>query len=109
VDGLLAVAEAFDYRLPELYAGYGRDELSRPMPYPAACRPQAWSAASAILLLQTRLGLYPDVPGGRVAVRPLGAISVRGLRIAGHPVDVTADAAGSATITGLPAGLSVEQ
>jgi glycogen debranching enzyme len=79
------------------------------MPYPAACRPQAWSAASAILLLQTQLGLHPDVPNGRVAVRPLGPISARGLRIAGHPVDVTVDARGATTVTGLPAGLSVEQ
>jgi glycogen debranching enzyme len=109
VDGLLAAAETFDYRLPELYAGFGRDELSRPMPYPTACRPQAWSAASAILLLQTRLGLYPDVPNGRVSIRPLGPIVVRGLRIAGHSVDVTVDAAGTATVAGLPAGLSVEQ
>jgi glycogen debranching enzyme len=109
VDGLLAAAEAFDYRLPELYAGFGREELSRPMAYPAACHPQAWSAASAILLLQTRLGLHPDVPNGRVAVRPLGPISVRGLRIAGLPVDVTVDTGGAATITGLPAGVSVEQ
>jgi glycogen debranching enzyme len=109
IDGLLSAAETFDYRLPELYAGFGRDELSRPMPWPAACRPQAWSAASAILLLQTRLGLHPDVPNGRVSVRPLGPISVRGLRIAGHPVDITVDADRTATITGLPAGLSVEQ
>jgi glycogen debranching enzyme len=109
VEGLLAAAETFGYRLPELYAGFGRDELSRPMPYPTACRPQAWSAASAILLLQTQLGLHPDVPNGRVSVRPLGPISVRGLRIAGHPLDITVDAGLTATVTGLPAGLSVEQ
>jgi glycogen debranching enzyme len=46
-DGLLTAAEAFDYRLPELYSGDARDEVGRPLPYPAACRPQAWSAAAA--------------------------------------------------------------
>ncbi len=38
-----------DRRLPELIGGYprGRD---LPTPYPAACRPQAWSAASLLYL-----------------------------------------------------------
>jgi hypothetical protein len=79
------------------------------MPYPAACKPQAWAAAAAISLLQATLGLYPDVPNGVVALRPLGAVSARGLRIAGSAVDVHAAADGTATISGLPAGLSVEQ
>ncbi|MDM4762225.1 glycogen debranching N-terminal domain-containing protein [Galbitalea sp. SE-J8] len=46
--GLLAAATAFDYRMPELYGGDGADEVPRPIPYPASCRPQAWSAAAAI-------------------------------------------------------------
>jgi hypothetical protein len=37
---------------------------------------------------------------------PFGAVTARGLRIAGSPVDVTVGA--DAGITGLPAGLSVE-
>ena len=105
IDGLLAAAEAFGFRLPELHAGHGRDELSRPMPYPAACHPQAWSAAAAILLVQAELGLQPDVPGGTVRVRPWRPIEASGLRIAGHPVEIAMDG----TVTGLPAGLSVEQ
>ena len=44
-EGLLRAALAFDWRLPELWSGEGR-----PVPYPAACRPQAWSAASAIVV-----------------------------------------------------------
>ncbi|MGY0006939.1 amylo-alpha-1,6-glucosidase, partial [Micromonospora sp. I033] len=92
-DGLLAAAEAFDYRLPELYGGDDRATLGRPVPYPAACHPQAWSAASAVLLLQAGLGLYPDVPAGRVDLRPLagpelGALTAEGLRIANTPVTV---------------------
>ncbi|MFO7300011.1 MAG: glycogen debranching N-terminal domain-containing protein [Actinomycetes bacterium] len=43
---LVAAAEAFDYRIPELYSG---DRTTRPIPYPAACRPQAWSAAAAVV------------------------------------------------------------
>ncbi|GAA0323317.1 glycogen debranching N-terminal domain-containing protein [Kineococcus aurantiacus] len=48
VEGLLAAAEAFGYRVPELHAGDARDEVPAPVPYPASCRPQAWSAAAAV-------------------------------------------------------------
>ncbi|BCL16304.1 amylo-alpha-1,6-glucosidase [Micromonospora sagamiensis] len=110
-EGLLRTAEAFDYRLPELYGGDDRDSLGRPVPYPAACRPQAWSAASAVLLLQAAVGLYPDVPSGRVALRPLagpelGAVAVSGLRIAGTPVDVTVTGYGEVSLTNAPAHLA---
>jgi hypothetical protein len=109
-EGLLGAAEAFDYRLPELYGGDDRALLGRPVPYPAACRPQAWSAAAAVLLLQAGAGLYPDVPAGRVEVRPLagaelGALSVDRFRIAGAPVGVQVDRTGQASVTGLPANL----
>ncbi|WP_213450522.1 glycogen debranching N-terminal domain-containing protein [Rhizomonospora bruguierae] len=105
--GLLAAAEAFDYRLPELHAGDARLDLPRPVPYPAACRPQAWSAASAIVLLNVALGVTPDVPAGTVRLAPLpgaplGAVAARGLRVAGVPIDVAVDRAGVAELTGLP-------
>jgi glycogen debranching enzyme len=113
IDGLLTAAETFGYRLPELHAGDARAALSRPMPYPAACRPQAWSAAAAVLMTHAAIGLEPDVPGGRVRLNPLagapfGPIDVRGLSIAGQPVDVRVDATGSATLRGLPAGLKLD-
>jgi glycogen debranching enzyme len=110
IDGLLTAAETFEYRLPELHAGDARSALSRPMPYPAACRPQAWSAAASILLVQSMTGLQPDVPAGQVSLRPMPgrAVRVRGLRIGANAVDVTVTADGTGTITGLPAGLSVK-
>ena len=51
VDGLLDAAEGFAYRVPELHAGDPRTHSSVPTPYPAACRPQAWSAAAAVVCL----------------------------------------------------------
>ena len=52
VEGLVAAAPAFGYRLPELYGGTTRTvEDPAPIPYPAACRPQAWSAAAPLVLL----------------------------------------------------------
>jgi glycogen debranching enzyme len=47
-----AAAVAFDFRMPELHSGDDAAEVSRPVPYPAACRPQAWSAAAAIPVWQ---------------------------------------------------------
>jgi glycogen debranching enzyme len=68
-DGLLSAAAAFGWRLPELFSG---DAGRWPTPYPAACRPQAWSASAAGALVQGLLGLEVDVPAGTVAVRPPG-------------------------------------
>ena len=56
-EGLLAAAPAFDDRMPELHAGDAASDAPAPAPYPAACRPQAWSAAAAIAVwdaLRTR-------------------------------------------------------
>lgn len=61
-DGLLDAAAAFGYRMPELHSGDSRSETSRPVPYPAACRPQAWSAAAAVTCLEV-LGRTPPAPG----------------------------------------------
>jgi glycogen debranching enzyme len=110
VEGLLAAGEAFDYRLPELYGGDGRDEVARPVPYPASCRPQAWSAAASVAVLQAALGLEPDVPAGELRLRPLpgaplGGLRARGLRIAGNSVEVTVHSGGAVSVTGLPAGM----
>jgi hypothetical protein len=56
--GLLDAAEAFAYRMPELHSG---DPAPGPVvPYPAACRPQAWSAAAAITVAEA-LGALPGV------------------------------------------------
>ncbi len=68
-DGLLSAAAGFGWRLPELFSGAAGQW---PTPYPAACRPQAWSAAAVGTLVQGLLGLEVDVPAGTVAVRPPG-------------------------------------
>jgi glycogen debranching enzyme len=99
VSGLLAASEAFDARLPELFAGYGSATDAAPSPYPASCRPQAWSAAASVLLLRSVLGLEADVPNGTLSVAPGAArgclpLRVEGLRVAGHPLSVAVDASG---------------
>ncbi|GAB5602269.1 amylo-alpha-1,6-glucosidase [Thermus sp. FJN-A] len=39
-----------DLRLPELVGGFPREEGLPPVPYPVACRPQAWDAAALVYL-----------------------------------------------------------
>jgi glycogen debranching enzyme len=112
IEGLLQAAEAFEYRLPELYGGDARADVGQAVPYPGACRPQAWSAAAGITVVQALLGLTVDVPDGKVRLSPLrrgqtSQIDVRGLTIAGRRVDVSVDRNAMATITGLPSGLHV--
>ncbi|MCY0904548.1 glycogen debranching N-terminal domain-containing protein [Arthrobacter sp. H14-L1] len=51
--GLLDAAEAFHYRLPELFGGYSRSQAPAPVPYPMSCFPQAWAAAAAVPILDT--------------------------------------------------------
>jgi glycogen debranching enzyme len=101
-DGLLTAAEAFDYRLPELYSGDARDEVGRPLPHPAACRPQAWSAAAGIALLQALLGLRVDLPAGHLSLMPMVATPMRvsGLRVGDQVVEVAMDGDGRVDITG---------
>jgi len=89
IEGLLAAASAFDYRLPELHSGDSSAELSRPVPYPAACRPQAWSAAAAVSVLGSILGLNASPDGLTIDADPaFGRVDVAGLRFGGEPFDV---------------------
>ena len=102
---ILQAGEAFDYRLPELYSG--ETVLHRPAPYPAACRPQAWSAASAAALVTVALGLRADRPGGTLTVRPalvpaFGALTVRGVRLGDAVLTIRANRDGVVDVEGLP-------
>ncbi|NKX54123.1 glycogen debranching N-terminal domain-containing protein [Arthrobacter mobilis] len=46
--GLLNAAEGFTWRLPAMFSGHSTQEVWPPVPHPAATRPQAWAAASAV-------------------------------------------------------------
>jgi glycogen debranching enzyme len=101
-EGLLAAAEAFGYRMPELHSGDSSADSTVPIPYPAACRPQAWSATAAVSVLGSVLGLRADAPAGGLDVSPaasgLAPLAVSGLRFDGHETGVVVDASGAATV-----------
>lgn len=74
-EGLVRAADAFDYQIPELYSGDSGE--NGPSPYPAACHPQAWSAASSVSVLALLLDLQPGSEVSTPADSPLA----RGLRL----------------------------
>ncbi len=57
---LVEAAAHFDHELPEVFAGFARSETPFPIAYPTAAKPQAWAAATPVLLVQVLLGLRPD-------------------------------------------------
>lgn len=99
VDGAMRIVAAlidasvarWDRRLPELFAGFGRDETPEPVPYPSACPVQAWSAASVPHFLSLMLGIrvgqeevtfHPALPEG------IDRLEVLGLRLLDTRLDV---------------------
>lgn len=89
IRGLLAAASAFDYRMPELHSGDPAGAFSRPVPYPAACRPQAWSAAAAVAVLAASVGVEPVDGILSAAPGALGSpVAVSGLSFGGSLVAV---------------------
>jgi len=100
-EGLLEAASRFDdYRLPELFGGFSREEFDEPVPYPVACQPQAWAAGSIPFLLKWGLGLSPDALEKRLAiVRPslprwLNRVTLTGLALGDARIDLVFERAG---------------
>ncbi len=88
-------AQTFDqYRLPELFCGFDRDESVLPVPYPVACSPQAWAAGSSFLFLETMLGLRPHAAANELELlHPnlpdwIGKVTLTNLRIGDASVDL---------------------
>jgi len=66
---MVEAAVQFDHRLPEVFAGFARRRTGVPVEYPTASRPQAWAAATPVLLMRVLLGLEPN--------RDLGVLQAR--------------------------------
>ncbi|MHB1517660.1 MAG: amylo-alpha-1,6-glucosidase [Acidimicrobiales bacterium] len=107
--GLFDAAAVGGGRLPELFSGLDRSELTVPVGYPTSCSPQAWSAASPLLCLRTLLRLDPWVPYGRTWLSPNLPEEIEYLKVAGIPlagsrvtIEVGSEVAGGVSIVGLP-------
>ena len=109
--GLLDAATHFDGQLPELFCGFDRSEFHGPVPYPTACSPQAWAAATPIQLARILLRFDPDFTRSVVHLAPIlpegfGNFSAENVLL-GHS-RITIQAAGrEGSIEGLPSGLKL--
>jgi glycogen debranching enzyme len=79
---MLKASEFTDFRLPEVFAGYSREEAPFPIRYPTASSPQAWATAAPFLWFRVALGLEPE--GDGLVVDPLvpdelGTVAIKGV------------------------------
>lgn len=109
--GLLDLAATDGGRLPELVAGFSRSRFPVPVPYPTSCSPQAWAAASPLLLLRSLLQFDPAVSLGRIYIDPIlppgvGRLHVEGIPVAGSRISVDVEG-GDVSVEGVPSGLAL--
>lgn len=82
---LQRLSTTVNHRFPELIAGDPVGE--RPVPYPASCRPQAWSAATAAVIATALVGLRVGADG-TLDVNPSrllpGGAELHGVRLVGE-------------------------
>jgi hypothetical protein len=94
LSGLFEASLFVEYRLPELFCGFYRRDGEGPVPYPVACSPQSWAAASVFLLLQSILGMKIEAAASRLSfVRPvlpefLDGIQIKNLKVGSGSVDL---------------------
>jgi glycogen debranching enzyme len=109
---LFDAAAMFDGRLPELFAGFSREDFAVPIPYPTSCSPQAWASAAPLLLVRALIGLEPELQLGRVAINPTGwpdlPLQVSGLSLGGRRVSARTEG-DRYRLSGLHAGIDVEE
>jgi glycogen debranching enzyme len=83
IGGIMEASVFFNYRLPEVFAGYPRKLTGFPVRYPTASSPQAWAAGSPMLGLRVLLGLEPvgnDLKSDPVLPPWMGSLVVDGIR-----------------------------
>lgn len=84
---MLRASEYTEYRLPEVFAGYSKDEAPFPVRYPTASSPQAWATAAPFLWFRLALGMRPS--DGRLSAEPLvppelGSVRFEGVHALGR-------------------------
>lgn len=94
-EGLFAASTYIDLRrLPELFCGFDRQRSQGPTFYPVACSPQAWAAATPLLLLQSVLGLRFDCARESIVIAQprlpafLDEVFLRGLTLGRSSADI---------------------
>jgi glycogen debranching enzyme len=79
---LLKASYFFQYRLPEVFAGYSLERTMYPVEYPTACSPQAWASGAPLLLYRVLLGLEPRrarLDSDSALPAGIGSLAIRGI------------------------------
>ena len=109
--GMIDAAATQGGRLPELFSGIDREELSTVVSYPTSCSPQAWAAASPLLFLRTLLRFDPWVPHGKVWLCPQVPPEIEYLRVDRIPLGgarVSVEVRdGNVKVDGFPPGIEL--
>lgn len=94
-EGILDAATHFhSYRLPELFAGFGRRDYTVPVSYPVADHPQAWAAGATPYMLTTLLGLVPEGFNNQLRIvkpilpRFIHHLDLKGVRVGSGSADL---------------------
>ncbi|MEV7604109.1 glycogen debranching N-terminal domain-containing protein [Paenarthrobacter sp. NPDC089322] len=110
---LLEAAEYSGGRLPELFCGFDRDKFTEPVPYPAACSPQAWAATTPIHVLTSLMRYDTHLSLGGIWLDPVLPPSFGDLHITNAPMGssrVTIDVSGTdSQVSGVPEGITVHR
>jgi glycogen debranching enzyme len=95
-NGLKEAAIGFeDYRLPELFGGFPKEQYQVPVQFPIACHPQSWAAGSIIFMLESYLGLHPEAFDKRLRIdKPMlpdfiDRLTLRNLKVGEARVDLS--------------------
>jgi glycogen debranching enzyme len=101
---IFAAATRFEqYRLPEVFSGFSRQQYPEPVHYPVACRPQAWSSGAVPYLLQSALGIGANAKATELEISQpvlpnwLNEVSVSNLMLAGKRIDLEYRRSGGTT------------
>jgi glycogen debranching enzyme len=110
---LIDALALFDLRLPELYGGHTRGASDAPIPYPTACRPQAWAAGVALSLEMTFLDIVPRLGEGRIAISPALPVGIDVLTVADIPfptgrLSIKVEQGGATEILAAPGWVVIE-
>jgi glycogen debranching enzyme len=95
-------------RYPELFCGFGADQVPVPVQYPVACSPQAWATGAPFLMLRSYGGITADAPKGVLnLIRPnlpkwLDRIDVIGMHVGDTRIDLSFTQADGVTATQVP-------
>lgn len=101
INSLLKASQYFkSHRLPELFCGFDHKEMKGPVEYPVACSPQAWASGSIYLIIQSLLGLNPEMANNKIYLKPIfpdeiNKVEIKNLKIGDNRVDFTLTREGS--------------